>query len=105
MLLFFKVDLKLHLFALALDFKGVFALVLIYCWVIGRPSHEPLGTVDRILRIKSLLHLSSLTNDPASLCEGNNGGGDPAALSIDNDIDSIPLEDSHARVSGAKVNP
>lgn len=61
-------------------------------------------TEDSVGGVHCHLVLCSVTNKPLCVSEGNIAGSGPVTLVIGNDFHLAMLEDTHAGISGAKIN-
>ena len=63
-----------------------------------------LGIEDGVGGVHGRLVLSGVTDEALSLREGNVGGSRPVSLVVGDDLDTVVLPDTDARVRGAQVD-
>mmetsp|Transcript_67676 Transcript_67676/g.94101 ORF Transcript_67676/g.94101 Transcript_67676/m.94101 type:complete len:341 (-) Transcript_67676:56-1078(-) len=72
--------------------------------IIIAPANQPLGIKDGVGGIHGSLILGSISNQTLTVREANIGWGGPVALIIGNDLHTIILPHTNARIGGTQIN-
>jgi hypothetical protein len=98
------VDLDVRRTVLVDDREGPVSHVLLDVLVVEAATDETLGVEDGLAGVHGGLVLGRVTDETLRLSEGNVGRGGPVTLVVGDDLDTVVLPDTDARVGGSEID-
>ena len=102
----FTLEFYFHdwLAALVDTLEGEVLQVSLNLSIVELPADKTLGIEDGVVWVHGDLVLGGISDETLRVCEGNERGCCAVTLVVGNDLDTVILPDTDARVGGAQVN-